>query len=194
MGTISIEKSELLSNKLRSVGLPHNVLNAKFHEKEAEIIANAGKPGAITIATNMAGRGTDIVLGGAQKHKDLMEKWTESDSEIEEFKTAIKKKDFDKAKNIAEAFAQHGKKKKAKEILEEALNWEKFHEEVLNAGGFTEPRKIEGKAGDPKGQLFNLKKDIGETQEIYAQNPAKVTELHELLEKISNVISTPNNK
>lgn len=82
----------MLSNKLRAAGLPHNVLNAKFHEKEAEIIANAGKPGAITIATNMAGRGTDIVLGGSQKHKELMEKWTESDPEIEEFKTAIKKK------------------------------------------------------------------------------------------------------
>ncbi|HRG45308.1 MAG TPA: preprotein translocase subunit SecA, partial [Leptospiraceae bacterium] len=106
VGTISIEKSELLSNKLRAAGLPHNVLNAKFHEKEAEIIANAGKPAAITIATNMAGRGTDIVLGGSQKHKELMEKWTESDPEIEEFKTAIKKKDFDSARTLAEAFAQ----------------------------------------------------------------------------------------
>ena len=170
VGTISIEKSELLSNKLRSAGLPHNVLNAKFHEKEAEIIANAGKPGAITIATNMAGRGTDIVLGGAQKHKDLMEKWTETDSEIEEFKSAIKKKDFDKAKNLAEAFAQHGKKKKAKEILEDALTWEKSHEEVLTAGGLHilgterhEARRIDnqlrgrsGRQGDPGSSRFYL--------------------------------------
>ncbi|NLD47959.1 MAG: preprotein translocase subunit SecA, partial [Clostridiaceae bacterium] len=64
IGTISIEKSELLSSVLKRHGISHQVLNAKYHEKEAEIIAQAGKFGAVTIATNMAGRGTDIVLGG----------------------------------------------------------------------------------------------------------------------------------
>jgi preprotein translocase subunit SecA len=64
VGTISIEKSELLSEMLKKRGVPHNVLNAKHHEKEAEIVAQAGRKGAVTIATNMAGRGTDIVLGG----------------------------------------------------------------------------------------------------------------------------------
>ena len=64
IGTVSIEKSELLSKLLRKRGIAHNVLNAKFHDKEAEIVAQAGKKGAVTIATNMAGRGTDIVLGG----------------------------------------------------------------------------------------------------------------------------------
>ena len=64
IGTISIEKSELLSAMLKKRGIPHQVLNAKYHEKEAEIIAQAGKLGAVTIATNMAGRGTDIMLGG----------------------------------------------------------------------------------------------------------------------------------
>lgn len=64
VGTVSIEKSEILSKMLAEKGIPHQVLNAKYHEKEAEIIAQAGKKGAITIATNMAGRGTDIVLGG----------------------------------------------------------------------------------------------------------------------------------
>ena len=64
VGTISIEKSELLSKMLKKRGIQHNVLNAKQHEKEAEIIAQAGKLGAVTIATNMAGRGTDIILGG----------------------------------------------------------------------------------------------------------------------------------
>ena len=64
VGTISIEKSELLSKMLKRAGIPHNVLNAKNHEREAEIIAQAGKFGAVTIATNMAGRGTDIILGG----------------------------------------------------------------------------------------------------------------------------------
>jgi preprotein translocase subunit SecA len=64
VGTVSIEKSEFLSRLLKSHKLPHQVLNAKYHEQEAEIISQAGKPGAITIATNMAGRGTDIMLGG----------------------------------------------------------------------------------------------------------------------------------
>ncbi|EKO3905578.1 preprotein translocase subunit SecA [Vibrio fluvialis] len=69
VGTVSIEKSELLSNALKQAKIKHNVLNAKFHEKEAEIVAEAGKPGAVTIATNMAGRGTDIVLGGSWQSK-----------------------------------------------------------------------------------------------------------------------------
>ena len=64
VGTISIEKSELLSKLLKREGIPHNVLNAKHHEQEAQIVAQAGKFGAVTIATNMAGRGTDIMLGG----------------------------------------------------------------------------------------------------------------------------------
>ncbi len=64
VGTISIEKSEYLSSLLKKQGIPHNVLNAKQHEREAEIVAQAGKLGAVTIATNMAGRGTDIMLGG----------------------------------------------------------------------------------------------------------------------------------
>ncbi len=64
VGTISIEKSEVLSHMLKKKGIPHSVLNAKYHEKEAEIIEQAGRSGAVTIATNMAGRGTDIVLGG----------------------------------------------------------------------------------------------------------------------------------
>ena len=65
VGTVSIEKSEKLSRMLKNIGIKHNVLNAKYHEKEAYIIAQAGKPGAVTIATNMAGRGTDIKLGGS---------------------------------------------------------------------------------------------------------------------------------
>ena len=64
VGTVSIEKSEAFSKKLKGAGIPHTVLNAKYHEKEAEIVAQAGKLGAVTISTNMAGRGTDIMLGG----------------------------------------------------------------------------------------------------------------------------------
>ncbi len=70
VGTISIETSEFLSNLLKKHGIQHQVLNAKFHEQEAEIIAEAGRPGKVTIATNMAGRGTDIVLGGKTEDKN----------------------------------------------------------------------------------------------------------------------------
>ena len=73
VGTISIERSELLSKLLKKEGVPHNVLNAKFHEQEAQIVAQAGKFGAVTIATNMAGRGTDIVLGGNAEYMAMNE-------------------------------------------------------------------------------------------------------------------------
>ena len=86
IGTVSIDKSEKLSKMLDKVGLKHEVLNAKYHEKEAQIIAQAGKYGAITIATNMAGRGTDIMLGGNSEYlaKEEMRKLKYSDEEIEE--------------------------------------------------------------------------------------------------------------
>ena len=67
VGTVSVESSEEVSEFLKRKKIPHQILNAKHHEKEAEIIANAGKPGMVTIATNMAGRGTDIVLGGKKE-------------------------------------------------------------------------------------------------------------------------------
>ncbi len=73
VGTVSIEKSELLSKLLKRTGIPHNVLNAKNHEQEAQIVAQAGKFGAVTIATNMAGRGTDIVLGGNAEYMAMSE-------------------------------------------------------------------------------------------------------------------------
>ena len=68
VGTVSIEKSEAFSKKLKGAGIPHTVLNAKYHEKEADIVSQAGKFGAVTISTNMAGRGTDIMLGGNAEH------------------------------------------------------------------------------------------------------------------------------
>mgnify|MGYP002802588229 CR=1 FL=1 len=90
VGTVSVEKSETLSKMLKARGVPHNVLNAKHHEREAEIVAQAGKQGAVTIATNMAGRGTDIMLGGnvtymakATLRKELERKLAQDDEKIE---------------------------------------------------------------------------------------------------------------
>lgn len=91
VGTISIEKSEVLSHMLKKKGIPHSVLNAKYHEKEAEIIAQAGRSSAVTIATNMAGRGTDIILGGNPEglaREFLMDK---KDYTEEDYKQALAK-------------------------------------------------------------------------------------------------------
>ena len=92
VGTVSVEKSETLSRMLKAKGIPHNVLNAKQHEREAEIVAQAGRQGAVTIATNMAGRGTDIMLGGnipymakAALRKELLKKLN-ADKDAEEAK------------------------------------------------------------------------------------------------------------
>ncbi|MCB1192723.1 MAG: preprotein translocase subunit SecA [Leptospiraceae bacterium] len=170
VGTISIEKSEFLSNKLKGIGIPHSVLNAKYHEKEAEIVSNAGKPGGVTIATNMAGRGTDIVLGGSPVYKELMDAWTDEDETINKFRNAIKKFDFDQAKLVYENLNSQNKKKKAKEILDEAAKWQINHNEVLESGGLHilgterhEARRIDnqlrgrsGRQGDPGSSRFYL--------------------------------------
>ncbi len=81
VGTVSIEKSEILSKLLKRTGIPHNVLNAKFHEQEAQIVAQAGHYGAVTIATNMAGRGTDIMLGGNPEHMAMSQLRKEEEDE-----------------------------------------------------------------------------------------------------------------
>lgn len=170
VGTISIEKSEILSALLRQSNIPHNVLNAKFHEKEAEIVANAGKPGAITIATNMAGRGTDIVLGGSPSHKAELDEWQAEDKAIQDFKMALKKLDINKAEELIETFPSIAKKKFGKRLLGDAKAWKKNHEIVLEAGGLHilgterhESRRIDnqlrgrsGRQGDPGSSRFYL--------------------------------------
>ncbi|MBM7344646.1 preprotein translocase subunit SecA [Pantoea coffeiphila] len=87
VGTISIEKSEVVSNELTRAGIKHEVLNAKFHAREADIVAQAGQPGAVTIATNMAGRGTDIVLGGSWQ-AELAELEEPTQEQIDAIKSA----------------------------------------------------------------------------------------------------------
>ncbi|MBI4688880.1 MAG: preprotein translocase subunit SecA [Nitrospirae bacterium] len=107
VGTISIEKSEVLSQMLRKKGIPHSVLNAKYHEKEAEIIEQAGRSGAVTIATNMAGRGTDIILGG--NHEGLARDFLKDkkDRSDEDYKQAILKAE-DICKNDREKVIEAG--------------------------------------------------------------------------------------
>src|SRR3954463_3873638 len=95
VGTISIEKSEMLSEFLNKEGVKHSVLNARFHEQEAHIVAQAGRMGAVTIATNMAGRGTDIQLGGnldfrmLDEHPDLVAGTPEYDAQAEKVRAEI---------------------------------------------------------------------------------------------------------
>ncbi|AXR61199.1 preprotein translocase subunit SecA [Leptospira mayottensis] len=170
VGTISIEKSEVLSRMLSSAGIQHSVLNAKFHEREAEIVANAGKPGAVTIATNMAGRGTDIVLGGAQLYKENLETWKEDDDLVKQFKESILKQELDNAESLIQKMDSSAKQKRASEILGSVRIWKKNHEDVLAAGGLHilgterhEARRIDnqlrgrsGRQGDPGSSRFYL--------------------------------------
>ncbi|XXQ69485.1 preprotein translocase subunit SecA [Neisseriaceae bacterium B1] len=142
VGTTTIENSELVSHLLHQAGLPHNVLNAKEHAREALIVAQAGKPSMITVATNMAGRGTDIVLGGNVKHQaDAI--W-------------------------ADKLLTHEEKAAQVKSLED--NWEADHQRVMEAGGLHiigterhESRRIDnqlrgrsGRQGDPGSSRFYL--------------------------------------
>lgn len=170
IGTISIEKSEQLSQMLKKYKIPHAVLNAKYHEKEAEIIANAGKPGAVTIATNMAGRGTDIILGGYPTYLKDLEHFQETEPAIREFKEAILKKEFERAKEIIPNITKTEDQKFAKEILDKANIWLENHKKVIEVGGLHiigterhESRRIDnqlrgraGRQGDPGSSRFYL--------------------------------------
>ncbi|MEO8836240.1 MAG: preprotein translocase subunit SecA, partial [Caldimonas sp.] len=145
VGTTSIENSELISDLLRKAGLPHQVLNAKQHAMEAGIVAQAGRPGVITIATNMAGRGTDIVLGGNVENQ-------------------VKLFDAD------ETVAAEEKAARAQQLADE---WQGLHEAVVKKGGLRiiaterhESRRIDnqlrgrsGRQGDPGSSRFYLSLD-----------------------------------
>ena len=145
VGTTSIENSELLASMLEQAKLPHNVLNAKQHAREAEIIAQAGRPKMITIATNMAGRGTDIVLGGSVERQVQL---IEADA----------------------ALSAEEKAARAQQLRDE---WQSLHEQVVAAGGLHiigterhESRRIDnqlrgrsGRQGDPGSSRFYLSLD-----------------------------------
>ena len=163
VGTVSIEKSEKLSNILKKEGIKHEVLNAKYHEKEAEIIAQAGKYGAVTIATNMAGRGTDIMLGGNSEYlaKQEMKRNKVPENLIEEANTYYDTDD----QEILRAREQF---KKLEEKFDEEIKEEK--QKVIEAGGLKiigterhESRRIDnqlrgrsGRQGDPGESKFYI--------------------------------------
>ena len=163
VGTISIEKSEYLSKMLKRRGIAHNVLNAKHHEKEAEIVAQAGKLGAVTIATNMAGRGTDIILGGNAEYlaKASMRKQGIADELIAEA-TGFAETDDEEILEARKIYAELNEKY-SEEIKEEA-------QKVREAGGLFiigterhESRRIDnqlrgraGRQGDPGTSRFYL--------------------------------------
>lgn len=163
VGTVSIEKSEKLSKILKKENINHEVLNAKYHEKEAEIIAQAGKLGAVTIATNMAGRGTDIMLGGNAEFlaREEMRKNKISEEMIEESNTYYETEDQEILK-VRKIFKDL-EKKYEKEIKEEK-------EKVIAAGGLKiigterhESRRIDnqlrgrsGRQGDPGESKFYI--------------------------------------
>jgi preprotein translocase subunit SecA len=147
VGTVSVENSELIADRLKKIGIPHNVLNAKYHEREAEIVAQAGRKGAVTIATNMAGRGTDILLGGNPE-------FLANDY--------LKRKEINPDEATPEQFEEE--LQKAKRIVAEE------HKEVAAAGGLQilaterhESRRIDnqlrgraGRQGDPGASKFVL--------------------------------------
>ena len=174
VGTISIEKSELLSKLLKERGIPHNVLNAKHHAKEAYIIAQAGRKGAVTIATNMAGRGTDILLGGNAEYL--------AKEKLEEMGITLEHPDYESIKDSV--------------LAESRKQTEKEHFEVIKAGGLYvigterhESRRIDnqlrGRAarqGDPGATRFflsledNLMRIFGGDKIINLMNALNVEE------------------
>ncbi|XVG95714.1 preprotein translocase subunit SecA [Eubacteriales bacterium KG127] len=163
VGTISIEKSELLSQLLNKRGVKHNVLNAKQHDREAEIVAEAGREGAVTIATNMAGRGTDIILGGNPEFeaKKAMRKDGYSDEAIS-FATSFTKTDNKELNDARDKYNKYLERFKAERQPE--------HEKVVSLGGLViigterhESRRIDnqlrgraGRQGDPGETQFYI--------------------------------------
>ena len=160
VGTVSIEKSEKLSKILKQEGIKHNVLNAKYHEEEARIIAQAGKFGAVTIATNMAGRGTDIMLGGNSEYlaREAMKKQKYTEEQIEEAAAFNETED----KDILNARA------KFRELVEQYENEIKEEKQkVIAAGGLKiigterhESRRIDNQLRGRSGRQG----DVGESK------------------------------
>ncbi len=172
VGTTAVETSEYLSSLLEREGIPHNVLNAKHHEREAQIVAQAGRSGAVTIATNMAGRGTDILLGGnpAGFLDSVIRKHAENVDFIREMPEQTPEEREEKEEAIEDYIAHMSEEEKQKLLEEKVRECEEDHERVVALGGLYiigterhESRRIDkqlrgraGRQGDPGESRFFL--------------------------------------
>jgi preprotein translocase subunit SecA len=175
VGTTSVEISELLSHMLNMQGIEHNVLNAKYHEKEAQIVAQAGRSGAVTIATNMAGRGTDILLGGNPTgyFDSILRKHAEQVDFIRDMPERDEDERAEKEEAIQDYIANMSEKEKEELIQQKVRECEIDHDRVVELGGLRiigterhESRRIDdqlrgraGRQGDPGSTRFYLALD-----------------------------------
>jgi preprotein translocase subunit SecA len=202
VGTRSIEMSELLSSMLKKKNIPHNVLNAKHHEKEAQIIAQAGKSGAVTIATNMAGRGVDIILGGAlptsEKEKRIynsavahLEKMREDLEElknkIENNKTEIEKteKEFEESKNRIQELSKLCKEKESEELVNQIEEETNRNQELKNKLSRMRDESVEfGQAIKGHEELIpSLQEKVDKAEEDFERKEAEVVKEMKLWEE-----------
>ena len=192
VGTTSVETSEMLSEMLEQAGIPHNVLNAKHHEREAQIVAQAGRSGAVTIATNMAGRGTDILLGGnAEGFLDsIIRKHAESVDFIREMPARTPDEREEKEAAIQDYIAGMTEAEKHELLKQKEIECEQDRERVVKLGGLHiigterhESRRIDdqlrgraGRQGDPGSARFYLALDDELMRRFAADRVAKVME------------------
>ena len=193
VGTTSVETSEYLSEKLDRQGISHNVLNAKYHEREAQIVAQAGRSGTVTISTNMAGRGTDIVLGGnpAGYFDNILRKHAEQVDYIREMPARDEDERLDKEEAIHQYIENMTDEEKDELLQQKIHECDADHELVVSLGGLHiigterhESRRIDnqlrgraGRQGDPGQSRFFLALDDELMRRFAADRVAKVMEM-----------------
>src|SRR2546423_156985 len=193
VGTTSVENSEYLSEKLDRQGIPHNVLNAKNHAREAQIVAQAGRSGGVTIATNMAGRGTDILLGGNPEgyFDSILRKHAEQVNYIREMPSRTEDEQEDKEEAIQQYIENMTEEEKNELLQQKVRECEEDHNRVVALGGLHiigterhESRRIDhqlrgraGRQGDPGQSRFFLALDDELLRRFAADRVSKVMEM-----------------